>query len=262
MKAEVNKQPDNLVDILPSELSCYQKNHTFNWLSTDDQATFSRNVADADSKDKLRKLGYLESAISYKTDSLGFRNDTVNISDSVLALGCSYTVGIGLHQHETWPYLLSTQIATPVYNAGQDGTGADTAFRIARTLVPEYQPQAVFLLAPFSNRFELNSEFLPLVTTAETNATTTTIGPSCNQKEYGDLSRILFNEEMMMVQQEKNILAIHQICVDHNVPFYCIQVEDIMHLILEQRGARDLLHPGVTVQQQIADLFFEQYSTH
>ena len=200
------------------------------------------------------KLSLHQNLNSWQLDNLGFRNSIeTKISDSLLALGCSFTAGVGLEVEETWPHILGKRIGISAYNAGQEGAGNYTAFRFARTLVPAYKPKAVFLLATFRARIEIITPF------HNDNVPVTLNVSNIEQPEYGNFGHIIMDEHLLRLTKEKNILAIEQICIDNDVPFYIIDIDDLPPVAEVQPKARDGIHPGPEWQEDIANSFFEKY---
>jgi hypothetical protein len=66
----------------------------------------------------------VEFSDSIITDAHGFRDTTNALSHpAILCLGDSYTLGWGVHQHETYPYLLHQMLKVPVLNTGVSSYG-------------------------------------------------------------------------------------------------------------------------------------------
>ena len=66
-----------------------------------------------------------QDTIAYTFNSQGYRCDefeNIKWNESILALGCSYTQGVGLDDTECWSYKLQEKLAMPVVNLAQHGT--------------------------------------------------------------------------------------------------------------------------------------------
>lgn len=212
------------------------------WEGTDSAEQFKKNWESKQTRSKLIKNGYIAGAvIEYRTDHYGLRNKhNVDISNSMLALGCSFTFGTGLDITDTWVYRLGDKLGVSMYNAGIPGSSNDTAFRLANYLIPKYKPKAVFLLSTFEQRYEFY----------------------CDYKFYnyssGRGNKIwitndvkLSNELHDTLNTKKNILAIKCLCDEINIPFNRISVTDIIPVRSDR--ARDLEHWGRETQDNVAD---------
>lgn len=99
----------------------------------------------------------------YTNNSRGLRgprefNDLQPFRHRILAIGDSFTYGIGVNDDQTWSARLEKLINKPevaVINAGNEGTGTDYALRFFSLHASTYQPQECLLFFHFSD-FENN----------------------------------------------------------------------------------------------------------
>jgi hypothetical protein len=93
-------------------------------------------------KDPENEIIYDEHSISYNLNKEFFRCDEFESiikqnKPALIALGCSFTFGTGLPEHETWPVILSNLIRektgedVAVVNLGSAGTGYDQVDRLS-----------------------------------------------------------------------------------------------------------------------------------
>lgn len=118
-----------------SQLS--ERAYCMDWQPTDSNTVYDKNV-----KCNNPKLSYGIDDIEYHMNKDYFRcDDLENISKNnkpvLLAFGCSFTFGIGLPEHETWPVILSKMIKektgedVTVVNFGSPGSGMDEVSRLS-----------------------------------------------------------------------------------------------------------------------------------
>lgn len=91
------------------------------WDSTDSLVRYEQNGANVPEN-------YRNVDIHYVYNSLGYRCKEINEfkdGEFLLALGCSYTQGIGLHQTEIWCERLSQMLDVECMNVGAEGSGVE-----------------------------------------------------------------------------------------------------------------------------------------
>jgi hypothetical protein len=129
---------------------------TADFMPTDTKESFEKLCQVPEYREYFRQQGWLEpGAITYKINSHGFRSDEIDDRDCMIALGCSFTIGIGLPVESTWPQIVGKALGLVPYTMAWGGTSADTCFRLAEYWIPQLKPKAVFMLTPPPSRFEL-----------------------------------------------------------------------------------------------------------
>jgi hypothetical protein len=84
------------------------------WLPSDTEELFIKNKEKR--LEELKTGGWLNTEIEYSFNNYGFRSEEFDTTPSILYLGCSFTVGIGLRIEHTWPYLVSTAMNLKCFN--------------------------------------------------------------------------------------------------------------------------------------------------
>ena len=99
------------------------------WFSTDREPQFLQN------QDRMASI-YLDNPeyIRYKMNRYGYRTDELETftDDFFVVMGCSYTVGEGLAEHDRWSDRLSALCGLKCMNLGISGAGLDVL--VANTL--------------------------------------------------------------------------------------------------------------------------------
>lgn len=219
-------------------------NQTLDWLPPDSEENHHMLMQDPKHVEYFKEHGWIEpGAISYKINQHGFRSDEfVEGTKSLVALGCSYTIGIGLPHKDLWPTLVANEVGLVPYNLAWGGIAADTCYRIAEYWIPKLKPKLVVMLAPPVSRIELltiNSNiqaevFLPMSES----------GMFSNQDIY--LKNWFANEENATINNRKNCLAIEQICSNLGIQCLTYNAHDFMARNRAEVGyARDYMHPGL-----------------
>lgn len=98
---------------------------------------------------------YKQDKITYTFNSQGYRCDefeNIKWNESILALGCSYTQGVGLDDKECWTYQLQEKLTMPVVNLAQHGTSIFYHLYNLEIL-HELNPKFVIVQIPDVHRF-------------------------------------------------------------------------------------------------------------
>ena len=205
------------------------RNKTIFWLPMDTQELYYQNLKK--SRDQLDRFGWIDRQIKYKFNSHGFRCDEFTNINNAVFLGCSHTAGVGLPVENTWPYFVIKELNLTCYNLAIGGGSNDLAFRISYHYLERLRPKMVFLLSPEPARIEVQSVH-----------DTISFLPGNNDPTYY-YKLYLSNEENLLLNQQKNIFAIENLCHRLDIKFVCIkEIHDIPD---DQRDrARDLVHNG------------------
>jgi len=119
-------------------------NKELQWFSTDNQESYipSNSI-------------YTPESFTYKFNEANFRCDSFDMTgnSSIMFIGCSFTMGVGLPVEHCWPYLLLDQIkkdtglSIPYWNLGITASGTDSHVRTIYQYIDKLKPKIIFLLA-------------------------------------------------------------------------------------------------------------------
>lgn len=196
------------------------------WLPMDTKELYKQNLKTK--FELLKSQGWVDADISYKFNSTGFRSKEFVSNDSIVFLGCSFTVGVGLPVEKIFPEIVSSSVKLDCYNLGVGGASADTCFRLAYYWLPRIQPKMVIAMLPSLHRLELydNKDF---------HHHRPTIAK--------DSSDCILSEEYCYLNQQKNSLAIEQLCNNLRIKFLNYKLERDFIQVPDD-FARDLSHLG------------------
>jgi hypothetical protein len=244
----------------PYHYGQYHANQHLDWLPTDTKENYEKLIQDSEHRQYFAKLGWDQpGAITYKINSHGFRSDEFDGGPYLVALGCSYTVGIGLPVEATWPYLVGQALGLKVANLAWGGYSIDTCFRLAEYWIPELKPDLVIMLAPPRHRVELMLD----QTQFDINKMPVEIFMPESQsshfrKDDWYLKHWFLAEENARINQTKNSLAIQQLCADLDIPCQVHKAENHMWWSREEIGyARDYMHGGPKIHTIIAEIIID-----
>lgn len=226
----------------PVHLNSRHAGATKTWHGSDTEHFFKKNTQDPAKLAYLEQMGWSDpTVINYKFNSHGFRCDEFKETDNFIAIGCSYTQGIGLPLELTWPALLAQKVGLTPYNLGIGGTGADTCFRLLDYYLPLLKPKFIVFLCPPEARVEilLNGEadvFLP-----------ESMSTRYNPNDFY-LSNWFAHTDNYKNNRRKNILACKYLAHQHNTKIL-VSLVDEWPVPVEVGFARDFLHSGPVAQE-------------
>jgi len=231
------------LDYPPTHGNSRDANKTLEWLPCDDEYYFKKNMQDPVKRKYIKSMGWeTPGCFTYKMNSQGFRTEELERdTESFVALGCSFTCGIGLPLEMVWPSLLASRLNRRVFNLGVGGCGLDTVFRIADYWLPIINPKFVALLVPPMGRIEVLDNF------------GWNIMHACDIKE-NFLKHWFLHDENSKINARKNILAIQYICDTLKIPLYTVDSK----FLASTDNARDFMHQGPQGHLDLVEMFAGQ----
>lgn len=221
-------------------------NKTLDWFQTDSHERHQQVMQDHKSKEYIQNKGWDQpGAITYKLNSCAFRSEEFDpTANNLVALGCSFTMGVGLPIRDIWPTLVGQALNLRVCNLGWGGFSADSCFRMAEYWIPYLKPKLVVFLAPPVTRLEivLNEKTGKTINLMQSNFE--------DHLQLGDFVKHWFSQDQnSRLNSKKNQLAIEAICNQLNIPVLCYESKNEMGYLknedfIKQDYARDLSHPG------------------
>lgn len=263
--AETPSYGQNIYSLNPTE----HVSKTVNWVPGDEEWRFNENMADLGQRALLEKFGWTRDSISYTFNEHGFRADefTYEPNDSVLFLGCSLTMGIGMNLEDTWVYKAASSLGLRRYNLGIGGGSPDMCFRLAHHWIPRLRPKYVMMLTPFSTRIELVMDnrviqFVPNMPLPTPNRVYGKIVEELREKFVSFYDSWLSHPANTDMNGLKCSLGVQSICDSFDTQLIEIPMDSLIIKPQDKEGwnstvARDLRHPGVTWNQAVLDQFLE-----
>lgn len=227
---------------------------SMNWQSPIEKESWQKMMADPVHLEYFRNKGWdREDAITYAINSEGFRCEEFDDTPCLVALGCSYTFGVGLPIEDTWPALVAQARRLKVVNLSWPGQGSDYCFRMAEYWLKRLPVKLCLLLNPPPCRIEVVTE-----DAAETFMTNS-MSSYYNANDWF-LNQWIMNEENHRLNNLKNALAIKQLCAELNVP--CGTYDAQVHMSgsrEELEYARDYMHAGPLGHKLLAERMLNEY---
>jgi hypothetical protein len=198
---------------------------------------------------------YTKTSIKYKFNSYGFRTNEFILPKTlpvILVLGCSFTLGIGLKEEDTWPTIFQ-QTYFPeytLYNLGLGGASADTVARLAINFIPILKPDIVAVFWPNMCRYEI-------VETSHIRFA----GPWLDEEL---ILKKLLNQTELYNNQQKNKVILDLLQKIYQFELLQLDADDFNQIIYEgmklnSNRARDNTHPGPFFHKHISNCFHDKY---
>ena len=259
---------NNLIDFA---FMSHRANTAARWLATDTLANYMEAIKKAPSL-------YTLNDIDYKFNSHGFRCDEFTLPSElpIVFLGCSFTEGIGIRQHETWSYKLLEKIREktnkniPYWNLGFAGSGLDTQARhlYFLTTLLNIKVQFVFSLIPLTNRREYKVD-----SDKYRNWTPNWLPEAAPLSKH--INPVFSDSYFSTHQTDRSLMLIDSICRQNNTKMICSSWDtdadiklltnsfslidsfqaDIKPTDVADR-ARDGMHPGPSYHSHLAESYW------
>lgn len=240
--------------IAPWHFGLKYAGQAYEWLPTDTEENFQRLMQESEHRQYFHSKGWDQpGAITYKINSHGFRSEEFDpTAASLVSLGCSYTIGIGLPETATWSHLVSQAAGLKNYNLAWGGTSADTCFMQAQYWLPRLQPKLVVMVAPPKHRFDLISE--------DPARPHNTYMPSHELLHTTSADNDIFvktwflNDRNAELNSSRNRLAVQGLCADLGITCLTYDAHEWFAKSREElEYARDHMHAGPRGHQLLAE---------
>lgn len=242
------------------------KNVTVKWSGMDHEDSYNKNPCRAD---------WQHTEITYAYNPQGFRCPDLNnfLGKPVnIALGCSFTEGVGLPIDRTWPALIEQQFEYPVLNLGTGGGATDSVARILTNVAGLFDIQTAYILWPPTHRLEnyllLNKSYEPIfnkvyekgepVIPKDSIHKIETLYPMDSHPEHVWAMSDEMNEQRLY----RNQLMVNLLAQNFGFDLVEITIDQVVSLVrtrpLEDLDfARDGVHWGFETHQGIAKLMLD-----
>jgi hypothetical protein len=136
----------------------WKRNLVTAWSGLDSIEEWQKHISNHDDLEKLKHFGWYPFVdIEYRYNSCGFRDDEFSDEPCGLAIGCSFTLGIGVALSQSWPKQLEQMLGIKVWNLGIGGASISTCYRVMEFFLPRLRPKFVAMLDPPIARLEVCS---------------------------------------------------------------------------------------------------------
>jgi hypothetical protein len=227
---------------------------TVNWISPDTKENYQQHMSDPAKRLMLQQFDWVDQTIDYTFNSDGFRTEEFDSRQNFVAIGCSFTQGTGVAEHERWTTILSKMLNLWCWNLGIAGAASDTCYRIARYYLAQLRPRFVVFLEPRANRIELHTDL---------EQPPHLINWAYDQANWGSgsfVKTMLAHDENLEIRAEKNRAAVAHVCDQLGIPVVMYAPNDYRDLVEDKTQldlGRDLLHPGRLNNAAFAQIVYQ-----
>jgi|LauGreDrversion4_1035100.scaffolds.fasta_scaffold12462_4 hypothetical protein len=231
--------------MLTNGVSPYQNrgysNKVVRWIPGDHEEKYIHNMKNHRDLMKYNSWDGYRGEFTYRFNSQGFRADEFGDEPSVMFLGCSLTMGLGIELEHTWAFKVAQDLGLKNHNLATGGSSNDACYRLFTHWHRIHKPKIVIHYSPSPERLEAFygdgriNNMLPSVTKHIEN-----------NQFYGIW---LSNEINSVMNEQKNRYAIELMCMREGIRYYWLghhqmfSIEDGFEYDKKSLG-RDLLHPG------------------
>lgn len=216
------------------------------WDTSDNQEQYDKNLTDPAIRQRLAELGFIDRPIEYEFNSHGFRTAEFDRQFDVVCFGCSFTLGTGVYNKDTWPEQLAALTGLSVANLGHAGSSNDTAFRFASHYLKLLKPRYAVWLQTDRHRLEVLDDTVPLSLNILAGDTRNPCADDYFIKTW------FTSDSNQRLNLEKNTLAFEHLCHRLGIKSVVLKRDLIETKPFPQGNARDLIHPGSEVYKMLA----------
>jgi len=225
----------------------------YNWDVSDTQENWAKNMQVPELNKKLTDLGFVDRPVTYMFNSHGFRTHEFDQQFGILCFGCSFTMGTGVYEEQTWPAQLESMTGLRAANLGHAGSSNDTAFRFAQHYLPVMRPRYAVWLQTDMHRIELLDD---------TNEIAYNILASDQRNPCANdffIKTWFVNQSNQRLNWQKNTLAFKALCDDLDIKHVILSRDQVpQHGLFPFSDARDLTHPGAESYNSLAKHMADQ----
>ena len=216
-------------------------NKDVRWVPGDDENKYIHNMKTH--RDLMAYSGWdgERADFTYKFNSHGFRAEEFSDEPSVMFLGCSMTMGVGIELEHTWAFKVAQDLGLKNHNLASGGSSNDACYRLFAHWHRIHKPKIVIHYSPPPERMEVFDD----------RGTINNLLPSVvDNVEKNKLYKIwISNEINSAMNEQKNRHAIELFCMREGIRYHWLghhQMFPTDHGFEYDKKSfgRDLLHPG------------------
>ena len=199
----------------------------------------------------LEKLGWTDKSITYTINnrtSHRVRSPEHDYKEyDVLALGCSFTFGVGLPYEQCWPGMLEDKTGLRVKNAGRGGAGLTDCVQQLYRCFDEHVPKYVCVLKPPSPRVDIYIPDNFVMHERWLKRLNRVANFTLQSQPNLDFTLRVANDVIQYICDKHNVKVV-KICCDNSGFLWDNPIPDL---------ARDLAHSGIHYQDYVAEKFIK-----
>lgn len=211
----------------------------YQWIPGDDSDKYVYHMKKKRSEMEYNGWDGDRANFTYKFNSYGFRSEEFTEEPSVMFLGCSMTMGVGIELELTWTYMVAKSLGLRNHNLGIGGGNNDGAFRMFDYYHRLFKPKIVIHYSPPNQRLEYFDHRNKIIN----------MMPRSEWYDSHMYRTWLSNDLNSELNFQKNSLAIQHLCNMSDIKYFVFPHEQMFPTehgfeYDPKEFGRDLLHPG------------------
>jgi len=232
------------------------KSVSMTWFCTDTEESYKQKQNNVFTPESF---GYNFNKYGYRIGSRDWDLNTTR--QRILTLGCSHTVGVGVPWEHAWSTMFADYVGGEFFNLGIAGASSDTVFRTLLQTIDIIKPDIVAIYWPDPIRWEFYETF-------QWDST----GAACDIPHFNSVWNVeagSFNESHLINLFNRNVKSVKLLQRLYGFKLVEVFSEKFTleyldnHLHINEAysfDSRDLVHPGITMQESIKNKFIDIYS--
>lgn len=221
------------------------------WIPGDDEQKYRKNLEEYPDRMAYNGWDGPRAEFVYRFNSAGFRAEEFTDEPSVMFLGCSMTMGVGIEEEKTWAYTVAKELGLRRHNLATGGSSNDACFRLFMHWHRVHKPKIVIHYSPPPHRmeiFDFRGHIMNILPNPGQNGRTIQFKGKSTDSLY---ETWLSNDTNSTMNMQKNKLAIEYVCEQQGIK-YLFMEHDVKYTFDTKQGyerdaeekGRDLIHPG------------------
>ena len=211
------------------------------WVPGDDENKYKHNMSTRRDLMELNGWTGARADFTYRFNSHGFRAEEFSDEPSVMFLGCSMTMGVGIELEHTWAYKVAQDLGLKNHNLATGGSSNDACYRLFAHWHRIHKPKIVVHFSPPPERLEV----------FDAHGRINNMLPSVvDHVEKNEFYKIWISHQTnSAMNEQKNRHAIESFCMREGIRYHWMEHHQMFPTdhgfeYDKKSFGRDLLHPG------------------
>jgi hypothetical protein len=211
------------------------------WIPGDDERKYLHHMKNRRDMMEYNEWDGKRAEFTYRFNSHAFRADEFSDEPSVMFLGCSMTMGVGIELEKTWAHMVARDLGLKNHNLATGGSSNDACYRLFAHWHRIHKPKIVVHYSPPPERLEVFDAL------GRINNMLPSVVEHVEKNEFYKIW--ISNQTNSAMNEQKNRYAIEGMCMREGIKYHWMghhQMFPHEHGFEYDKKSfgRDLLHPG------------------